>query len=83
MSEIYGRNVIYRYSFALFFVCMFPVAFAPDICTLRPLFLLCEFGSFGSGMITVMRFDSCVSGLSVYRRVQRGGVSQRGLGKCQ
>jgi MFS family permease len=41
MSEIYGRNVIYRYSFALFFLCMFPVAFAPDICTLRPLPLLC------------------------------------------
>lgn len=32
MSEIYGRNIIYRVSFALFFLCMFPVAFAPDIC---------------------------------------------------
>jgi len=31
MSEVYGRNVIYRLSFSLFFVCMFPVAFAPDI----------------------------------------------------
>jgi MFS family permease len=32
MSEIYGRNIIYRVSFALFFLCMFPVAFAPNIC---------------------------------------------------
>lgn len=31
-SEIYGRNIIYRVSFALFFLCTFPVAFAPDIC---------------------------------------------------
>jgi len=40
MSEIYGRNIIYRVSFALFLVCMFPVAFAPDICMC--LFLLCS-----------------------------------------
>jgi MFS family permease len=33
MSEIYGRNAVYRISFCLFFACMFPVAFAPDICT--------------------------------------------------
>ncbi|KAI0269965.1 MFS general substrate transporter [Gloeopeniophorella convolvens] len=31
MSEIYGRNIVYRVSFVLFFVFMFPVAFAPDI----------------------------------------------------
>jgi hypothetical protein len=40
MSEIYGRNIVYRVSFTLFFVCMFPVAFAPDICMC--LFLLCS-----------------------------------------
>jgi hypothetical protein len=34
MSEIYGRNIVYRVSFALFFLCTFPVAFAPDICML-------------------------------------------------
>jgi len=32
MSEVYGRNAVYRLSFSLFFVCTFPVAFAPDIC---------------------------------------------------
>lgn len=32
MSEIYGRNIVYRVSFTLFFLCIFPVAFAPDIC---------------------------------------------------
>jgi MFS family permease len=31
MSEIYGRNVVYRLSLALFFAFMFPVAFAPNI----------------------------------------------------
>jgi MFS family permease len=31
ISEIYGRNVVYRMSFALFFVFSFPVAFAPNI----------------------------------------------------
>ncbi|KAI0301207.1 major facilitator superfamily domain-containing protein [Multifurca ochricompacta] len=31
MSEIYGRRAVYRWSFASFFVFMFPVAFAPDI----------------------------------------------------
>jgi MFS family permease len=32
MSEIYGRKVVYRASFSLFFLFMFPVAFAPNIC---------------------------------------------------
>ncbi|KAI0283760.1 major facilitator superfamily domain-containing protein [Russula brevipes] len=31
MSEVHGRNMVYRVSFSLFFVCMFPVAFAPNI----------------------------------------------------
>lgn len=31
ISEIYGRNIVYRMSFAMFFVFSFPVAFAPDI----------------------------------------------------
>jgi MFS family permease len=33
ISELYGRNIVYRVSFALFFVFSFPVAFAPDIGT--------------------------------------------------
>jgi MFS family permease len=31
ISEIYGRNIVYRMSFALFFVFSFPIAFAPNI----------------------------------------------------
>ena len=31
ISELYGRNIVYRTSFAFFFVFSFPVAFAPDI----------------------------------------------------
>lgn len=33
ISELYGRNIVYRTSFALFFVFSFPVAFAEDIGT--------------------------------------------------
>ncbi|KAH9979930.1 major facilitator superfamily domain-containing protein [Lactifluus volemus] len=31
LSEVYGRNIVYRVSFILFFAFTFPVAFAPDI----------------------------------------------------
>lgn len=31
ISEVHGRNIVYRISFVLFFVFSFPVAFAPDI----------------------------------------------------
>jgi hypothetical protein len=31
LSEVYGRNIVYRVSFVLFFALSFPVAFAPDI----------------------------------------------------
>jgi len=31
LSEVYGRNIVYRVSFVLFFAFSFPVAFAPDI----------------------------------------------------
>lgn len=31
LSEVYGRNIVYRVSYALFFVFSWPVAFAPDI----------------------------------------------------
>ncbi|KAF4568662.1 hypothetical protein EYR36_010675 [Pleurotus pulmonarius] len=31
LSEVYGRNVVYRVSYALFFVFSWPVAFAPNI----------------------------------------------------
>lgn len=83
MSEIYGRNVIYRVSFSLFFVCMFPVAFAPDICTCVTLCLCCVSSAPLFWCDNVMPVDSCVSGLSVYLRVQWGGVSKRGRRKCQ
>ena len=31
LSEVYGRNIVYRVSFVLFFAFTFPVALAPDI----------------------------------------------------
>jgi MFS family permease len=37
ISEIYGRSVVYNVSFSLFFVVMFPIAFAPNLST----FLVC------------------------------------------
>lgn len=39
-SETYGRNMVYRVSFSLFFVFTFPVAFAPNICAYPP-FVCC------------------------------------------
>ncbi|GLB45677.1 putative MFS general substrate transporter [Lyophyllum shimeji] len=30
LSEVYGRNIVYRVSYSLFFLCSFPVAFAPN-----------------------------------------------------
>ncbi|KAF8486247.1 MFS general substrate transporter [Russula ochroleuca] len=51
ISEIYGRNIVYRMSFALFFVFSFPVAFAPDIGT----FLIFRFatGFCGAAFLSV------------------------------
>ncbi|CAA7261302.1 unnamed protein product [Cyclocybe aegerita] len=31
LSEVYGRNTVYRVSYSLFLVCNFPVAFSPNI----------------------------------------------------
>lgn len=31
LSEVYGRNIIYRISFIMFFIFSWPVAFAPNI----------------------------------------------------
>ncbi|KAH7909491.1 major facilitator superfamily domain-containing protein [Hygrophoropsis aurantiaca] len=31
LSEVYGRNIVYRVSYLLFFIFTFPVAFAPNI----------------------------------------------------
>ncbi|KAG1721546.1 major facilitator superfamily domain-containing protein, partial [Suillus paluster] len=31
LSEVYGRNIVYRISYALFFIFTFPVVFAPNI----------------------------------------------------
>jgi MFS family permease len=31
LSEVYGRNIVYRISYMLFFVFSWPVAFTPDI----------------------------------------------------
>lgn len=30
LSEVYGRNIVYRVSYFLFFILQFPVAFAPN-----------------------------------------------------
>ncbi|KAF8467594.1 MFS general substrate transporter [Russula ochroleuca] len=51
MSEIYGRNIIYRLSFALFFVCMFPVAFAPNISVYLIFRFICGYG--GAAFLSV------------------------------
>ncbi|KAI0301206.1 MFS general substrate transporter [Multifurca ochricompacta] len=51
LSEVYGRNIIYRVSFTFFFVFAFPVAFAPNIA----IFLLFRFvtGLCGAAFLSV------------------------------
>jgi MFS family permease len=39
ISELYGRNIVYRMSFAAFFIFSFPVAFAREIGTSNAGFL--------------------------------------------
>ncbi|KAL4077820.1 major facilitator superfamily domain-containing protein [Scleroderma citrinum] len=51
LSEVYGRNIIYRASYALFFICTFPVAFAPNIVVFLIFRLLTGF--FGSTFLSV------------------------------
>ena len=84
MSEIHGRNAVYRFSFCLFFVCMFPVAFAPDICTYAMYspspHSLCIASL--TGCDDKMYIDSCLPDLSVYLRMLRLCVPQRGWRKC-
>ncbi|KAI4293656.1 MFS general substrate transporter [Schizophyllum commune Loenen D] len=51
LSEVYGRNIIYRVSVGLFFIFSFPVAFAPNM----PVFLVFRFitGFCGSAFLSV------------------------------
>lgn len=32
LSEVYGRNIVHRVSYGLFFIFAWPVAFAPNVC---------------------------------------------------
>lgn len=77
ISEVYGRSVVYSVSFSLFFVVMFPIAFAPNISTSLVRW------SRACTDNTTAHFDSCVSGLSIPRRVLRGSVPQLSWGQRQ
>lgn len=74
ISEIYGRSAVYSVSFSLFFVVMFPIAFAPNISTSLVRWNRACTDNFSPHP------DSCVSGLSVPCRVLRGRVSQLSWG---
>ena len=69
MSEIYGRSAVYHVSSGCFFVFLFPVAFAPNIC---------EFAVHPSWAWSdnAVRFDSGALDLSISGRVLWGVVSQ-------
>ncbi|KAI0700693.1 major facilitator superfamily domain-containing protein [Cytidiella melzeri] len=51
LSEVYGRNLIYRVSYAIFFAFSWPVAFAPDIAVF--LIFRCLTGFFSSAFLSV------------------------------
>jgi MFS family permease len=80
ISELYGRNIVYRTSFALFFVFSFPVAFAPDIGT-------SDAGSPFPPVVHLIDPDICLRrglpNLPFCYRVLRRGFSQRCGGKRQ
>ncbi|EIW74976.1 MFS general substrate transporter [Coniophora puteana RWD-64-598 SS2] len=51
LSEVYGRNIVYRVSYLLFLIFTFPVAFAPDIGTFLAFRILTGFC--GSAFLSV------------------------------
>ncbi|KAH9476477.1 Efflux pump atB [Psilocybe cubensis] len=55
LSEVYGRNAVYRVSYALFFIFTFPVAFAPHVGKSLSVFLIFRFmsGFCGSAFLSV------------------------------
>lgn len=74
LSEVYGRNIVYRLSYFFFFVFMFPVAFAPNI------------GQIHLAMILfVLNFNeySFVPYLSICYGVLWRGVPQCSWRKCE
>ncbi|TFK64862.1 MFS general substrate transporter [Pluteus cervinus] len=51
LSEVYGRNIVYRVSYGLFFLFSFPVAFAPNIAVYLVFRFICGFC--GSAFLSV------------------------------
>ncbi|KXN89076.1 putative drug/proton antiporter YHK8 [Leucoagaricus sp. SymC.cos] len=72
LSEVYGRNTIYRVSYGLFFVFSWPVAFAPNIATFLVFRIItgfcgAAFLSVAGGSVTDMFSDKQVtSPMAVY-----------------
>lgn len=74
LSEVYGRNIVYRVSYALFFIFSWPVAFAPNIgeyiaCLSLWLSSLCD-----TAVFLVFRFVTGFCG-SAFLSVAGGSVS--------
>lgn len=74
LSEIYGRNLVYRISYTIFFLLNWPVAFAPNICEPAHFTALLLLNSYWIDVHLVFRFIAGVTG-SAFLSVAGGTVS--------
>lgn len=73
LSELYGRNIIYRASYFVFFAFSFAVAFAPDI----------GVSHFAEGYASSKQYDSHIPGLPLPLWHLRCRVPERRCRKCE
>lgn len=75
LSEVYGRNIIYRLSYAFFFIFSWPIAFAPGIGKHRAISLcISQIDVRSLAVILVFRFITGFCG-SAFLSVAGGSVS--------
>jgi MFS family permease len=75
LSELYGRNIVYRVSYGLFFVFSWPVAFAPNACEFGPRSSLMPHETISfSAVYFIFRFVTGFCG-SAFLSVAGGSVS--------
>lgn len=76
LSEVYGRNIIYRVSFGLLFAFSWPVAFAPNACK-------CDLLQYRNPPITTFFWNSCLLPISIRDWAVRLRILHRVGGHCR
>ncbi len=75
LSEVYGRNIVYRVAFITFFALSWPVAFAPNIGT-PPRYIICELAN------KISRFSGFL-GIPIHNWVLRIHFPERRRWQCE